>query len=242
MKTISLGLVIIFLSIVFSGCEKDDIRVVPSDQISTRTHTITAFEELNISDPFQVYISFSTTGQELQIEANDNLHSFIEVKQDGEELSIKLDDDVNLTDGTAVLKVYLTTNDIRKIEAQGAAKVYLQDHWYEDHAEVELTGASSLEGALTSSKLTADLTGASNLIIEGSTEDFDLEATGASNMSGFDFATNKFKADLTGGCRVELTVHEELRVKASGASEVRYRGNGVVQSQDLSGGSVIIRE
>jgi hypothetical protein len=33
-----------------------------------------------------------------------------------------------------------------------------------------------------------------------------------------------------------------LEVKATGASTVRYQGDGVIKAQDLSGGSEIIKE
>ncbi len=242
MKAILWGATLILMSISIMGCDNDDIRITPSNQVTTVEHSITEFSDLLISDVFQVYIRFSSARPAMQIEANSNLHSFIEIKQDDDELSIELDDDVTLAPGTSVLDVYLSVPNIETIEARGAARVILEDHWQTELAEVELTGASSCEGTVITNRLVADLTGASILTIEGSALTFDIEAKGGSEMTGFDFVTEKLSADLQGACHLTLTVNDELNVKANGGSSVRYRGTGVVNSQDLSGGSTIIKE
>ena len=64
MKTISLSFFIL-MAISFLSCEKEDFYIVPSDQVSTLEHSITDFNKLEVSDPFQVYIQFSDTEQEL---------------------------------------------------------------------------------------------------------------------------------------------------------------------------------
>lgn len=242
MKTFAFGLGILLFGIAFTSCEKEKMDIVPSAQITTRQHVITDFNDLKVADPFQVYIQFSDTEEALRIEANDNLHNFIKVKQVNDKVSIQLDDDIYRITGTPVLKVYLTTRDIRSIEGLGTAQIYLEDQWNEYRAEVTLTGASSLTGTLMTEQLFGIITGASNLYLEGTTHTFDLDAEGASNMAGFDFTTDQLTADLTGACTVALTVNEEIRVTASGGSTVHYRGNGVVTYQNLSGGSTIIKE
>jgi hypothetical protein len=241
MKTKVFSLSFILLTLAFMGCDKEDTQVTPSSQVTSQNHAITDFAELIVSDPFEVYVQFSDTEQELRIEASSNLHSLIEVEQRNNELTIKLKGNHQIQ-GTPVLKIYLTTQNIKSITAQGATHVYLQDEWLEDEVEVKLVGASSLEGTITTQELTADLTGASILTIEGSTQVFDLKAEGASEMGTFDFETDKLIADLSGACQVELTVNQELDIKATGASTIHYRGEGVIVSQDLSGGSQIIKE
>lgn len=241
MKPLALSFILLFLSLYFMSCEKDVIRVTPSSQLTTRTHAINRLQELRISDPFEVYVTFSETERTLQIEANDNLHSLIEVEEINGHLSIQVKDDSRIS-GQPVLKVYLTTNALDAIDAQGTAEIYLQNTWQKNQAEVVLSGDSHLRGTIDVTTLTADLTGASSLDIEGTAQQFDIEATGASEMTGFDFSTDQLTADLNGASELNLTVNEEMSVEASGASIVRYRGNAVITYQNLSGGSKIIRD
>ncbi len=241
MKPLAFSFILLFLSLYFMSCEKEIIRVTPSSQVTTRTHAINTLQELSISDPFEVYVTFSETERELRIEANDNLHSLIEVEEINGHLSIQVKDNSRIS-GQPVLKVYLTTNALQAIDAQGTAEVYLQNTWQTNEAEIELSGNSHLTGALQVGSLNAELTGASSLDIEGSTQQFDIEATGASEMTGFDFSTDQLTADLTGASELNLTVNDEMSVEATGASTVRYRGNAVITYQNLSGGSKIIRD
>jgi hypothetical protein len=46
--------------------------------------------------------------------------------------------------------------------------------------------------------------------------------------------------NLSGASNVSLTVTDEMDVSASGSSIVRYKGDAVINSQNLTGGSQII--
>lgn len=234
---------LILFGIFTTGCDKENTPVFPLAQVTSRSHTVNDLNEIRIADPFQVYVQFAQTGPDLRIEANENLHEYIEVRQTGGALAISLKDEARHIEGTPVLKVFLTAKALRSIQAQGAAKVYLQSPWQTDQAEVVLTGASHLEGTvMTTAKLTAELTGASTIDIAGNTQQFDVEATGASYMTGYNFECDQLFADLTGACGMTLTVNDNMRVTATGASTVRYRGEGEILYQELSGGSEIIKE
>ena len=113
MQTKALYLTLIILSTLFMACEKEDI--IPSTNVTSEFYSISDFYELDISDPFNVYITFSETEQGLQIKANDNLHPLIQVEQKNGKLSIELADNTTIKKGDAVLDVFLTTNKIENI-------------------------------------------------------------------------------------------------------------------------------
>ena len=241
MQTKAMFLSLIILGTLFISCEKENLKIVPSNNVSSQQHDISDFDELDISDPFNVYVTFDENEQTLRIEANDNLHSVIEVEQKNGKLSIELEKNTSIKNGEAVLNVFLTTNNIETIRAQGAAHIQLQNQWNVEQAEIELTGASSFRGTLSADQLYTNLLGASNLDIQGTANVFEIEAEGASNMIDFDFETNELTADLRGASNVSVTVHDKLNVDAEGASTVYYKGNGIIKNQSLSGGSQIIK-
>lgn len=61
-------------------------------------------------------------------------------------------------------------------------------------------------------------------------------------MRSYGFEVNKLIADLTGASNAYITVVESMDITASGASNVHYKGEAVIISQELSGGSNIIKE
>lgn len=240
MKTHAIFTTLIVLALIFTSCNKDDENVTPSDTVTTVTKNIIGYSKLDVSDAFKVYITFSDTDEKVQIEANDNLQAYINVQKQNDWLVIWIDDNVNVN-GNSVLNIYITINNIDEFSAEGASKINLQNDLNTNNIEIELTGASSFNGTLFTNELNSTLTGASILTIVGESDSFDIEFEGASNMEGFNFITNHLIADLEGACNVSLTVNVDLNVKAEGASNVYYKGNGIIESQNLSGGSQIIK-
>ena len=239
MKTKSVLLALFALGVIFTSCNKDE-DVTPSTQVTTVIKSITGYTGVNVSDAFTVFVSFSETEEKIQIEANANLQQYITVEKHNEQLVIKIDDNVDIN-GNVVLKVHITTKQLNAFYGMGASTIQLQNELNGTNLYVELTGASSLTGTIHVDQLNSELTGASILVLEGSSGSFIIDATGASNMSDFGFIVNNLTADLEGACNVHMTVQQELEVTASGASNVYYKGNGVVVNQNLSGGSQIIK-
>jgi len=237
MKTKSILTVLFAVGILITSCKKND-DVTPSNNVTTVNKTITGYTQLNVSDPFKVYVTFSDTEESIQIEANQNLQQYITCEKKNNELVISLDDNVNIN-GSTTLNVYITTKQLNTFYAAGASTIQLQNELNGGNVTLELTGACSFSGTMNIDKLNSNLSGASNLNLLGTSNSIELDATGASNLTDFGFETNSLTCDLDGGCEVSVTVEQSLSVKATGASNVYYKGNGVVSSQDLNGGSTI---
>lgn len=241
MKTNVSFAVLIVLVFSFMSCEKENIRINPGGDITTQTHAVTDFTVLDVAGPFNVEVTFSPGTPQLRIEANANLHSIIEVEEKAGILYIDLEDDTNITGGNLVLNVFVSGHNIEMISASGTAQVELQNTWDQAQQRIDLEGASQFTGTILANELAVNLEGASELHIQGTANNFDLEAEGACRMDGYDFATRRCVADLTGGSEMAIRVDESLKVKAEGASTVYYKGNGIIQEQQLSGGSQIVK-
>lgn len=241
MKTTTFFSALILLAGIFTSCTKDDQNVTPSSSITTVTKSVYEFSQLEVSDAFAVYVTFSEVEAPVMIEANSNLQPYIIVENRGDRLYIGLDDRIDIKNGNAVLNVYVTARMLDAIYAGGAVYIELQNPLVGDAVDIHLDGASVLRGTLHAGEIDADLHGASVMIINGTTGEFLIDASGASHMEGFGFITQDLITDLDGACNIELTVDDELKVAASGASSVIYKGDGIVTSQELSGASSIVR-
>lgn len=240
MKTKSILITILTISVLFASCNKDT-HVSPSGNITTVNKSITGYTELHVEDQFKVYVEFSDTEESIQIEANFNLQAYISVVKQDDRLNINLSNNVNISDGNAVLNIYITTKQLDKFYGEGASSIELQNELINENLVIELIGASNFRGSVTVDHLSSKLIGASNLEISGSSNSLNIESEGGSNLNDYDFETNHLNADLEGGCNLFLTVQSELDVKAKGGSNVYYKGNGVIVDQNLSGGSQIIK-
>ena len=98
-----------------------------------------------------------------------------------------------------------------------------------------------MRGKLEARKMTIDLSGASDMTVSGSSSQLTIDASGASKFKGADLATDFCNARATGASDIRITVNKELSAHASGASDVKYRGEGVIRDIKTSGASSISR-
>jgi len=136
------------------------------------------------------------------------------------------------------LKAYISFKHINKLTASGACDIRVQGDVDEEDLVVNLSGASDLkEGKINAKKLTVDISGASAMNISGSATELHVEASGASDFKGFDFVVDYCDAHASGASDINITVNKELSARASGASDVHYKGNGLIREIKTSGAS-----
>ncbi len=240
MKTKIIAILIAVLTVSFYSCEINE-HIVPSGDITTQVKYFSDYDAIDVSNAFTVYVNFSETEESIEIEADDNLHPYIEVRKVSGTLFIGLRNHVSIR-GNTTLRVYITTRNVTDYASSGASNFIIEDKLSANTVNIHLSGASYFSGDLDVNHAIASLSGASNIEVEGNADSFDVSASGASNIGDYDFIVDDLDVDLSGASNVWLTVNHELSVRASGASNVYYRGTGVVVSQNLSGASHIVRE
>jgi hypothetical protein len=238
MKTNVLTLTLFSLVILLFSCEVFDEQVKPSRDITTRSELFEEYNVIEASHAFQVYVTFSDTEEVIEIEANDNLHQYIEVEKVNNKLHIGLKNNVSVR-GTATLNAYISTRFVDAYAASGASKIILESPLDAENMNINLSGASRFYGDIQTSDLFADVSGASKMNISGSSDFFHVEASGASVCKDYGFVTDNLHADISGASSIMLTVQNEIEVEASGASNLSYKGSGVVVYQDISGASSV---
>jgi hypothetical protein len=241
MKTTAFHLLTAAIVLVFSSCDIWEHRVIPTSRVTSMDFTITDYETISASHAFKVYLTFSDTEESIEIEANENLHQYIEVKKENNTLSIGIRNDIHVT-GSPTLKAHITTKHVSNFYGSGASKFQLTDAVESANASIRLSGASTFSGALDVSELYAELSGASSANLSGFARETEAEASGASSIRDYDFSTKILKADLSGASSAHLYVEDQIDVIASGASSLHYKGDAVIVNQDISGSSKISKE
>lgn len=239
-KIISTTIALAGILILFNACESTLNRISPSDRISTQQHSFSDYDRIETESAFSVYVTFSDTEEKIEIEANDNLHQYIDVREESGSLKIRFRNNYQIT-GSATLNAYITTRNVSGFHASGASRFIVNDEILSNNVAIFLSGASKFTGEIYADHLQADLSGASLLQLEGDSETSDIMASGASHIENYQFQTDHLNLSLSGASSAALTVNEKLDVMASGASVLRYKGTAVVNSQNISGGSQLIK-
>jgi len=111
-------------------------------------------------------------------------------------------------------------------------------------ADFNASGASRIDSdcELLLNQGSFEASGASHLNFFGSVINCNVKLSGASRFEGFDFTAITLDCELSGASRMEITCEGAMKVKASGASKVLYKGNCVITSIETSGASEVIKK
>jgi hypothetical protein len=199
-----------------------------------------SFHGINVSSSFDVYIDQSNV-EAVAVSASEiKYRDHIKVEVKNGILYVGFDSKgMNWNSGKKKLKAYISFNQIDKLTVSGACDVFITGTIKVDELSINQSGASDLKGKLDVKKLSVDLSGASDITISGSAVQLDVEASGASDFRGFDLVTDICDVRASGASDIKITVNKELSAHASGASDVRYKGNGVIRDIKSSGSSSV---
>lgn len=199
------------------------------------------FHAISLSSAFDVYL---TQGNEEKVavsaaEEKDLVNITVEVKNGV--LEIGWNNKGKWGRGNKKLKAYISFKTIDKLKASGACDVSIVGTLKANDLLVDLSGASDLKGKVDAKKLTFDMSGASDTKITGTATNLDVDASGASSFKGFDLSTDYCNVKASGASGIKITVNKELSATASGASDIDYKGTGVIRDIKTSGASSISR-
>ena len=236
MTTKSIVYTLSLISLIFFSCDHDYIRA--KGEVTDVAYSFSDYSAIKISDAFNVYVTFSETEQSIVIEANENLHEKIKVRKEGNSLVIKLDARTSVR-GNPTMNAYITTNNISDFVISGASKLNLENLWISENGNLKLTGASEVTGEVEVKNLTVTMGGASYADVYGEVDNLNANLTGSSDLKDYDLSVNRLNLELAGASDVSLSVSESIKVTASGASVLNYKGGAVVDKKELSGSSEI---
>ena len=202
------------------------------------------FHAIKISNAFDVYITQSNEESVAVSASEEKYKKEIEVKVESGVLVIGLKKSSwtkKWNDSKMKLRAYISFKSIDKLDVSGACDVYIQGKIKEDDLKIVLSGASDIKGDFDVQKMHIDLSGASDMTVTGLASNLTIEASGASSFKGYDFKTDYCDADISGASSIKITINKELSARASGASDLRYQGNGLIRDIKTNGASSVSR-
>ena len=228
-----------FLSVtLFSSCSYvTGKRIKGNGNVITQARTFSGFTGVDVSSAIHLYIK-QDSAFSVKVEADDNLQQYILIEQDGNTLRIKQKSNTNL-DATGRIKVYVSAPLFKDLNASGACDIIGENLLSAtDEIDIDVSGASDAELELKAPKVSAEMTGASSLKVRGQTRDFFLEGSGASHAHCYELLSENADVDVAGASNADVFASVKLNAEASGASDVRYKGNAAVTQSASGAGSV----
>ncbi|HVZ55301.1 MAG TPA: head GIN domain-containing protein [Chitinophagaceae bacterium] len=204
------------------------------------------FHAIRISNAFDVYLTQGNDEVVAVSAADPDVRSRIHVEVEGGVLSIWLDGDKKFwkgwNSGKMKLRAYISFRSLDKLTASGACDVNLVGVIKSDDLKIDLSGASDLKGKLDIGKLDVQLSGASDMTVSGTASQLKADLSGACDFKGYDLETDFCDVSASGASGMKITVNKELSARLSGASDMNYKGNGLIRDIKTSGASKVSRK
>ena len=213
-------------------------KVVVNDP-NAQVRNVGSFSEISVSSSIDLYLT-NDDKEAVVVSARDaSYRDRIVTRVNGNRLEIYYDNKGSMKWTDMRLKAYVSFKQLKKLKASGSSDIYMNGVIKSDALELTLSGSSDFHGALNVNNLRLDQSGSSDSKISGKADNVDIDLSGASDVKSFDLTSNVCKVKLSGASDVSITVNNELWVTASGASDVKYKGAGVIKEIKTSGSSSV---
>jgi hypothetical protein len=236
MKTRTLFIALTGLGLTLGSCHKETVK--PSSQVTTEVRNLTGFSRIDVEDALNVEIIHIPGSEQVVVETNANLHPYIITDVVSGTLFIHRKENVNIKPG-ATIAIYVTASELSGLEISGASIVQLMNQLTTSNLGLNISGASVMKGNINAATAQLDLSGASSVNLSGVAYSVDAELSGASTLNDFDFSIENLDINLSGASNASLTINGLINVTASGASSLNYKGDGLIEDLNLSGGSSV---
>lgn len=235
-------LILMITSFMLASCRFGDGKRVHGDgKIETEERVVSAFNSLDVRGAMKVIIAQGDV-KKIQIETDENLIQYVEVKQEGDKLIIKSRDGYNLNP-TGDMLVYVTAPVFKSINVSGACDINGQGKINNgENMKMHVSGAGDIKMQVDAPALDIRISGSGTVNLKGETKDFDLQLSGAANAHCYDMLSENTKVVISGAGDAEVYASVKLDARVSGAGTVSYKGNAKDVSQKVSGAGSVKKE
>ena len=208
---------------------------------NVQPRTIGSFHAIKVSNAIDLYLSQSDEEALAVSAVKEEFRDHIKTVVEDGVLKISYDDDARWFRGSKKLKAYVSFKTLDRLTASGASDVRVNGTLKANDLVISMAGASDFKGAVEANSLNITLGGASDATINGKVGTLKVDANGASDFKGFELVADNCEVEASGASDIKVTVNKELNARASGASDVHYRGEGVIRDLKTSGASSVSR-
>jgi hypothetical protein len=203
----------------------------------SRSFDLKNFDRLDLGHAFQIDVrqgsNFKVTAEGEQKDLDD-----LEANVSSNTLKIRFKESKKWNNRQERVRIAITMPTLRGLDLSGATQTTVEGFNNLNEVDLDISGASRVNLALTAKKINLDVSGASNVTMTGKASQMEGDISGATSFKASDFEVANVRLEVSGASSARLHVTNGLVADASGASSVRYRGKASVQANTSGASSV----
>jgi len=189
--------------------------------VVTETRYISSFSAIVITGSVDVYLS-QDEEESITIEADENLLDIIATEVEGNTLRIYEKKNIRQAESR---KVYVNFRELNSLIAKGATDVYGRSPIQAETLELGISGASDVTLEIYVDELICRIKGAADAYLSGEAEAMIARVSGSCDLEAGKLVTQICQVEASGASDAQVHAVESLDAKASGSSDIEYRGN-----------------
>lgn len=220
-----------FVCLIITSCDREDPGPL---QEKRKAYAIIDFDRLEMGSALNIEVE-QANAFSVEVKGDRRNVDDLDVYRSGNTLIIKFDENADRHHDTYV---HITMPALKEVNFSGASVSKIRGFESDDDLDFYLSGSSVSQLDAEFRKIELVVSGASSLLLHGSGDELNAEVSGASGLKAFDYPVKEATINVSGASEGKVTVTDELKVTAAGASSVLYRGNPTVISNTSGASSV----
>lgn len=245
--------------VAFVAQAQNKMGIIYDENVQVRK--VPNFTSIRVSNAIELYISQSNKTEVAVSAKSDEYRDKIITEVVGGTLIIRMADNNKWwkwNEDDYKTKAYVSVKELFALTGSGATNIKIINGLNAEKLKINLSGASDLKGEIKAGTLLTDLTGASSIKatiranafsakgsgassfeVTGAGEDLIVDVSGACSVKMYDYLVKGASVEATGASSVKVNVSEMLKVNASGASSIDYKGTASIKEMQSSGASSV---
>jgi hypothetical protein len=196
------------------------------------------YNAINVSGGIDLYISYGD--EAIAVSASETKYrDKIKTVVENGVLKIWYEDNKFSWNDKKNLKAYVSFKNLKSLSASGGSDILVEGSIKTDELKIDISGGCDFKGSVEVNNLDVDQSGGSDVDINGTAKKVSISASGGSDFNGYNLMTDYCEAEASGGSDIEITANKEISARASGASDITYKGSAALKESRSSGASSV---
>jgi ketopantoate reductase len=227
-------LLILASLLFFSSCRKD--RLSGSGHVVTEERSVAGFNNVEVNGSMKVHVS-EGTGQQVRVEAEDNIISRLETYVSNNTLIVKFKNGWTIIPHRTV-HVYVSTDVYHGLVLNGSGGIDCGNNLNTDHLRLTVNGSGDMTVRTTANSIDGKVEGSGDINLSGSATDLKSEVNGSGDFNALQLQTNTADVYINGSGEQTVWVEQTLNARINGSGTVKYTGNAAVNTNINGSGKV----
>ena len=224
-------------ALLFSSCDETTYSSSDCPASERRSFSVSGFSRVDAGENFRLQIQ---PGESFSFTAEGCVRDLDELELDvhNGELEIRYGRNRN---NRRRVDITITMPELDGFNISGAAQANVQRFGVHDEFRATVSGAAEVSFNGDMERLDVNLSGIAKLKLSGFADNMEVELSGNPRLEAYNLPARVVDIDASGTSKAWIRVSESLRVDASGACHIYYKG-GPSTDIRLSGTSKVVQE